>query len=272
MIRLILALLLLLAAPARAEIPCGPDSPCEIPGGTYHLLPPEGWDGTSPLPVLLWFHGHRSSGASVFRAGSIRSEFAARGWLVVAPDGAVRPGSDIRAWPARPGAGPRDDVAFALAVLDDVAARLPVDPGRVHVAGFSAGGSMAWMMACHAGERFAGVASVAGALRRPAPDDLCPSGPVPLLQIHGFSDTQVPLEGRGIGDWHQGDVWQSLDLIRRTNGCRSNPDGIVLGEDAWCRDWTSCDAAPVRMCLHPGGHGLPKGWAALVRAWFEAAD
>lgn len=260
----------LLSPAAAQETACGPDAPCEVEGGSYHLRVPEGWDGESPLPVLVFFHGHRGSGDSIFRSKGLRRDFSEAGYLLVAPNGAIRPGTDYRAWPARPDAGPRDDVAFTLAVLDDVAARLPLDEARVHASGFSAGGSMAWMMGCHAAERIAGVASVAGALREPHPE-AC-DGPVPVIQIHGFTDVQVPLEGRGIRDWHQGSVFDSLDLARSANGCRTNPDEITLGEPFRCRVWNaSCEAAPVALCLHDGGHGLPPGWTETARDFLEGA-
>lgn len=129
---------------------------------------------------------------------------------------------------------------------------------------------MAWMMACYAGDHFAGFVSVAGALRRPVPDATCPAGPVRLLQVHGFSDTQVPFEGRGIRDWHQGDLFESFDLMRNTNQCRTNPDTIEINDEFRCRSWAeSCGGGALQMCIHDGGHGLPKGWAALAREWLE---
>lgn len=265
-----LLLFLLPGVAGAAEPLCGPDAPCEIEGGGYHMLAPDGWDGRTPLPAVIYFHGHRSSGASIFRSRAMRREFADKGYLVIAPNGAQRPGTEVRAWPARPGGGARDDVAFTLDVLADAGARVPLARERVYVAGFSAGGSMAWMMACYAGQEFAGFVSVAGALRRPLPREGCSGGPVRLLQIHGYSDRQVPLEGRGIGSWHQGDVFEALGLARAVNGCRTNPDSIEVEGPYWCRDWTGCSAGAVSMCLHPGGHGLPKGWAAMARDWFEA--
>ncbi|MEZ5667277.1 MAG: PHB depolymerase family esterase [Alphaproteobacteria bacterium] len=266
-----LTALLLCTAPALAA-PCDEAAPCSVGDGEYYLALPPGWDGESPLPAIVFFHGHRSSGLSVINSGSIKASFGDHGYLLIAPNGALRPDSDVRAWPARPPEdGMRDDVAFTLDVVEDVAARVPLDRSRILVAGFSAGGSMAWLVACTEGDMFAGYVSVSGALRRPAPTDTCPGGPARMLHIHGFADTQVPLEGRGIRDWHQGDVGESLSLLRRTDQCRSNPDDIAMGDFYWCRVWNeSCATGhDIEFCLHDGGHMMPRGWAELARAWFE---
>jgi polyhydroxybutyrate depolymerase len=253
-----------------AQAACGEGTACEIPGGSYYLALPESWDGNSPLPAVVFFHGHRSSGRSVLQ-GAVRAVFGEAGYAVIAPNGQIRPGADYRYWPARPmESEARDDVAFARDVIEDVARSVPLDRRRILVSGFSAGGSMAWMIACYQGGAFAGYVSVAGALRRPVPEGECPGGPASMLHFHGFADSQVPLEGRGIRDWHQGGVFESLSLLRATNGCRSNPHAIEIGDPFSCRVWNRCTSgAEIRFCLHDGGHGLPKGWATAARDWFE---
>lgn len=55
---------------------CGPDTPCEIAGGDYHLRLP---DGPGPYPVLIWYHGHRGNGASIHRSGGLKQDFWTRG-------------------------------------------------------------------------------------------------------------------------------------------------------------------------------------------------
>ena len=93
------------------------------------------------------------------------------------------------------------------------------------------------------------------------------------MQVHGFADGQVPLEGRGIRDWHQGSVWEALDRAREANGCRSNPDSIDISDDFRSRSWDeSCVLAAVRIDLHDGGHGLPPGWTGRAKAFFEGAE
>ncbi|MEM9010213.1 MAG: PHB depolymerase family esterase [Pseudomonadota bacterium] len=250
---------------------CGGEDVCTIEAGSYHVRAPDGWDGEAPLGVFLFFHGFRSSGLSAVRSGSLQEVFGGAGYLIVAPNGDEWQ-EGARAWPARdaPGRPWRDDVAFTRAVLADVAQRFPVDDARVVIAGFSAGGSMAWRVACRQADGLAAVISIAGALRRPVPE-ACGGGPVPALQIHGYSDRTVPLEGRRIRDWHQGDVFETLDLIRRANGCESLPAAVETEGRYWCRDWTGCGSgAPVGFCLHPGGHGLPADWTTLARDWLAS--
>ena len=265
MIRILATAALICACLPAAAQDCGPDTPCEIEGGSYHLRVP---DGDGPHPVLIWYHGHRGNGASIHRGGGLQRDFLEQGYALLAPNG-YRSGDGPRSYPAREGA-PRDDVRFTFDVLDAAGKRADLDLDRIYAGGFSAGGSMAWLLACEAGDRLAGMVSVAGALRRPNPTDCAGLAGLPVMQVHGFGDGQVPFEGRGIRDWHQGSLWQILDRAREANGCRSNPDGIEIGDAFRTRIWeASCTGAPVRLDIHDGGHGLPQGWSARARAFLE---
>lgn len=254
-----------------ADRPCGLEAPCETASGRYHLAFPEDWDGSSPLPAVLFFHGHNSDGAAIIKSDGLRSAFTERGYLLIAPEGTAGPGRTALGWPARPQAeGRRDDLAFTGEVMADIEGRLSLDRARLLVSGFSSGGSMAWYLGCYGPGRFAGFAPVAGALRRPTPPEACPNGPQRLLHIHGFADQQVPLEGRHIREWHQGDVFESFSILRATNQCRSNPTRFETGQPFACRIWTGCGSdRDIQLCLHDGGHGMPKGWADKVLTWFE---
>lgn len=129
---------------------------------------------------------------------------------------------------------------------------------------------MAWLLACAAGDRLSGMVSVAGALRRPNATDCTGLKGLPILQIHGFGDGQVPFEGRAIRNWHQGSVWDALERARVVNGCRSNPDRVEIDEAYRSRVWdVSCDTGAVRLDAHDGGHGLPRGWTARARDFLE---
>ena len=259
---------LLIASSVAMATDCGPEAPCEIDGGSYYLRVP---DGDGPHPVLIWFHGHRGSGASIHRGGGLQQAFLDNGYALLAPNGVIN-SSGVRSYPARDGA-PRDDVAFSFAALDDAAKRAELNRDHIIAGGFSAGGSMAWLLACEAGSRLNGMVSVSGALRQPNSTDCAGLAGLPIMQVHGFKDAQVPLEGRTIRDWHQGSVWESLARARNANQCRSNPDSIIIEETYRVRVWDqSCEQGAVRMDMHDNGHGLPPGWA--MRAWkfFDSAD
>ncbi|MEO0362534.1 MAG: hypothetical protein AAF322_15550 [Pseudomonadota bacterium] len=273
MIRLAFAFLASIAAASpvfAADRPCPVEAPCSIGEGEYAMSFPADWDGETPLRTLVFYHGHNSSMEKMIRSIGLRDGFVARGWLVVAPQGKRLSEDGPRGWPGRPNAEWRDDVAFSLAVLDDAAARAPI-AGRPVVSGFSAGGSMAWMMGCYEGSRFEALVSVAGALRRPNPDT-CPDPAERALHIHGFMDAQVPYEGRAIRDWHQGNVSDTLSLFRRSRGCRSNPDEIAVGEVWRTRVWKSCETGDLAYVEYDGGHRMPPGWPEVAQTWLETGS
>lgn len=95
-------------------------------------------------------------------------------------------------WTDGSGRGRADDVGFLVAVLDDVAQRVAIDPRRVYVTGFSNGAGMAFRFAAEQADRVGALAPVAGHLwvRNPKP-----SRSVPTIYMVGDSDPLVPLEG-----------------------------------------------------------------------------
>ncbi len=268
--RFALAFIAACTASAVTAQDCGPDGPCEIDGGTYYLNIPE---GKGPHPVLIWFHGANNNGSSIHRSGGLQRDFLDKGYALLAPNGQNRPnrGPTQFFFPGRDGSA-RDDVAFTLSVLEAAQERADLDLDHLYAAGFSAGGSMAWLFACEAGEKLSGMVSVAGALRSPNQTECSGLVDLPIMQVHGFADNQVPLEGRAIRDWHQGSVWDSLKRARAANGCRSHPDEIKISDDFRTRSWeASCSGAPVRIDVHNGGHGLPQTWTARAKAFFDRA-
>ena len=109
------------SALGTAERPRSVEMPCQVQSGEYYLSFPPDWDGVAPLPAILFYHGHNSSGLSPLRSRGLRENFLDRGYLLISSNGVAR-ANGVRAWPARLGhGGGRDDVAYSLVVLDDVA-------------------------------------------------------------------------------------------------------------------------------------------------------
>lgn len=258
---------------ASAQSGCGGENPCAVEfadgdgtdDGQYYVETPTDWDGTAPLPVIVWFHGYQGSGRSAINNRGLVEAWTDEGYLFVAGDGRdntwAHQGSPSQA---------RNDTAYVRAVIDDVQNRFPVDPDRVVAAGFSQGGSMVWSAACFVGAPFTHYAPVSGAFWDPLPVT-CEAGPIVMRHTHGTSDTVVPMQGRMIANrWRQGDVLAGFEILRDVNGCAAiaDRDDLAVGS-ATCQVWSSCAQGALQLCLTDGGHGVPAGWSAATQAWID---
>lgn len=260
---------ILMSTPSLAQTTtCGTaDLACDIDGGTYHVLEPE----TAPKGIVMHLHGGGGTGKGMLGSGLARNALA-RGYIVIAPNGYHPNARFTHNWSVKAKGTnyERDDVAFLKDVLGDVRSRLNAAELPVMLAGFSRGASMVWDIACEAPDFATAYAAVAGAFWDDMPDSC--AGPVTLFHTHGWNDRTVPLEGRSLrgGTVIQGDVWESLKILRATNGCRARqPETSSFDGELWLRHWTDCDAGRIDLMLHKGGHGAPKGWAGAMMDWFE---
>jgi poly(3-hydroxybutyrate) depolymerase len=106
-------------------------------GSYFELYVPPAWDGTTALPLVVFLHGYGST-PEVYASGLYDLSPAADvvGCLVAAPKSA-----DI-SW----NIGGIDDQIVAQTAVT-AASMVPVDPARVSIAGHSAGGAAAYLLA-----------------------------------------------------------------------------------------------------------------------------
>ena len=234
--------------PARG---CHAQTPCPLGDRSYHVREPDGWDGVSPLPVLLHFHGWQRQGTLIVRHARISGATRRRGVLLLAPNG-INGTWDF--W-----SGESDDVAFAAAVIEDAAKRYPVDRDRIYVSGYSYGAAMAWRYVCENGGGVAALLAVSGTIDQ---SEECPQGPTEVRQVYGLADTVMPFP-MGPG----GDATHPVALWRRQFGCgRGQNAGAwqAVSFLAFQRTvWADCaNGGSVTLDVHPGGHFIPHGWIA----------
>jgi polyhydroxybutyrate depolymerase len=255
---LVLLVFLAHAAPLRGE-----PALHEMANGTYRAATPAGWDGKTPLPLLLYLHGYDQSSQDVMGDAALVDAVTGSGALLVAPDGLDRTWSHVGS-PSQA----RDDLAFLRAVVADARTHWPIDATRIVAAGFSQGGSMVWDLACHAAEGFAAFLPVSGDFWLPYPTR-CESGPVNLRHIHGMNDKTVPMAGRTIrGRFTQGDIGKSFAILQQTDRCGTEADRIEPQGELKCWIWSSCASGKhLELCLHGDGHMMKPQWLRDGIAW-----
>lgn len=138
--------------------------------------------------------------------------------------------------------GEVDDVAFLLAIVEDVRRAAHIDVRRVYVAGFSDGGMLAFRAACDAADKIAAIGVVAGRM----PDISCkPKRPVPLIIFTGSKDPDVNTDfDRYITPQSFGyarGVDSTLAFWTHMNGCAAAPALVMEGRHVR-RTWRQCRA------------------------------
>lgn len=245
--RFLLGLLFFSALPAMA---CELDVPCMLGERSYHVKVPDGWDGKSELPLLVHFHGWQRTGALPVQHQRISGATRRRGVLLVAPNG-NRKTWDF--WHSE-----TDDVDFALAVIEDVAERYPIDRENIFLSGYSYGSIMAWRVACDRGDGIRALLGISGTLDQ---DEDCAGAPQEVRHVHGLDDNVL---GFPLGPG--GETTYPVMLWRNRLGCSAAPENMgdwsVVPFLKHSRvEWQDCAAGSrVTLDVHPGGHFIPHGW------------
>jgi polyhydroxybutyrate depolymerase len=161
---------------------------------SYVLHLPPSYDGSSPAPLVVDFHGIGETGASERRSSPYPGVLDDEGVIMAFPDGDRGPlGTGWNVGPCC--VAGVDDVAFARALVAHVQTLACVDATRVYAVGVLTGGGMAHYLACHAADIFAGVVPAAFDLLEENVEDCLPARPVTVLSYRSTADMRVPYAG-----------------------------------------------------------------------------
>ncbi len=233
---------------------------------------------------MLAFHGgdllgSDRAGARMERLTRLDALADREGFLVAYPNGYRGNWNDGR--DASVSAAHRaqvDDVGFVSAILDDVSARLPVDPRRVYATGISNGAIFSHYLAARLSQRIAAIAPVAGGIADPFDRAFRPERPVSVLIFQGTDDPLTPFHGGGIAGGRRGrivDTDRAVAMWTEADGCAGAPQRRVLAQrgakDSCAVLRTSWEggrsgSAVELITLEGGGHAWPGGPQYLPEA------
>ena len=218
---------------------------------SYRLHVPAGYAGEI-VPLVLNFHSAGGTPEGQAATSGFDTIADREGFIVVYPEGIFDNGLATRTWNANAGEGV-DDVQFARDVIEDIAAKFPIDRGRIYATGFAAGALIASRLACALSDVLAAAAPVAGLQY---PDDCLPSSPVSIVAFHGRADEVAAQKWRSALGCPEG----AMD-----GGFRNAP-GVVL------RVWPPCAGGADLMIYisETDGHAWPEGASERIWAFFEA--
>lgn len=225
----------------------------------YLLHVPDSLGTGEPVPLVVDLHGFAQWPANQRDISNWDELADEEGFIVVHPEGT---GFPLR-WASHSPDEPQTarDVQFIADLIDHLSEAYPIDQDRIHVAGISNGGGMAFVLSCELSARVASIGTVAGLFTYPW--EACDrTRPVPLIAFHGLADEIVPFRG-GPLDGPGGaapDVATWMTDLAGRNGCAevaALPSEGVLGGTRW----SGCDAGAdvVLHTIADGGHTWPGG-------------
>ena len=151
---------------------------------TYLVYVPSSYDGNSPLPLVLAFHGRGDTAANFYPYSQLGNLAEGRGFILAVMQGI---GNDwaVHTLPA----SSNPDVSFATDVVNTLSGQFNIDASRVYAIGYSNGGFFTFLLGMSAANTFAAINIQASG--SPLPGQLVPNAArqLPVYIIIGGNDS-----------------------------------------------------------------------------------
>ena len=267
--------------PSASGYPGGPSASLTIhiplAGGLRKFLLnlPWSYNHHRPSPVIIAFHGKGQDGSQFERETQLTDrKFNTEGALVVFPEGIDKQ------WTGDPEAPPKqelDDIAFAQALLEYVTTHYYVDLSRIYIVGFSNGGGLTNLLACHRpfSANVAAVAIVSGAIYKDKSlkgdeplFDVCEPArsPLPVLEMHGSKDPVIHYDGKTTPDGETYSLSEILADWKMRNGAGTEGrERVEVLHGGSVKKYIWWNANKVEAVVHYLIEGFGHGWPSTQR-------
>ncbi len=226
---------------------------------------------SSPLRVVMAFHGAGSSAAAMVEFCGLNAKADEAGFVAIYPNGTGR-SADAATWNGGPHCGYAgrhqvDDVGFVRALVAVFQERHVTEQAPIwYATGMSNGGLMCYRLAEELSEIFPAIAPVAAAMGKVT---CSPRLPVSVVHLHGSDDQFVPFGGgmgkRSLTRTPFISVPRSVEAWVVANGCDPRPILTplpALVDDGTCVECVEYDGGRmstkvVLYRVQGGGHTWP---------------
>ena len=241
---------------------------------TYRVHIPTDYNPLEPAPLVVVIHGAFDTAKGMEKFSGFSDLADRENFIVMYPNGIGILGF-LQHWNAGHCCGKAasdniDDVGFVAAAIEELRARLNIDPDRIYMVGFSNGGMLAYRFAAEKGDLLAAVAPLAASIGgRPSQEVPewhipYPVRPLSVISFHGLADDDVPYEG-GIS-LHRGGtrtywpVEKSVEFWVQRDACNPRPATTYLNNGrVQVKSWGVCreDNEVVLYLIENWGHVWP---------------
>ena len=182
----------------------------------YLIYVPNSYSGQSKIPLMINFHGYGGQANDYMAYADLRTLADSKNFILIYPQGSELEG--MSHWNAALNGGDNksniDDLGFIESLINSHSDM--VDLKRVYAVGYSNGGMMSYALGCYKSNLIAAIGSISGSMLQ---NDCIPSHSIPLIKLHGTSDSVISYNG--VGDYNS--VESTLNFWINFNKTNTNP-------------------------------------------------
>tara|TARA_R110000737_G_scaffold271622_2_gene278699 strand:+ start:2590 stop:3501 length:912 start_codon:yes stop_codon:yes gene_type:complete len=171
--------------------------------------------------IAIFLHGapgDPNKVSSIFGAKAIADQF---NLISITPQGN---GSDYEWNSSNNSLAVTPDIDFLTNIIDYVQGSYTFTDSKVYIFGYSAGGFMAYKLACQIPDRLTAIISLAGQYRGDF-ENCATATPMTIHHMHSQSDQDVPFNGRENGNIAS--VTDTMEFWQQKNGCGTEKTLLV---------------------------------------------